>query len=195
VSLQTHVGDVVEVIAAGGLSDVVLVGHSYGGMVITAVAEQIAACLAHLVYLDAFLPEDGKALADYLPPGMIEQMAALAREKGDGWRIPMPFTPESLGLTRPDQAAAAFARMTDQPLQPALDRVSLRSAAAAALPRTFVYCTAPALGFFDDAAMRVRARGWNYRELQAGHACQLTAPEAVAAVLLEAAQARLPAGA
>ena len=74
IDLDTHVQDIVGVICCEELSDVVLCGHSYGGMVITGVAEQIAAKIRSLVYLDAFVPENGKSLMDYLPAQQSGQM-------------------------------------------------------------------------------------------------------------------------
>src|SRR5687768_18076653 len=68
VDLATHVEDVVNVLHYEDLRGVVLVGHSYGGMVITGAAERVSERLARLVYLDAFVPQDGQALADLLPP-------------------------------------------------------------------------------------------------------------------------------
>src|SRR5215211_1043953 len=68
VGLTTHIQDIVNLLEYEDLNDVVLVGHSYSGMVITGVAEQVPGRLAHLVYLDAFVPENGQALVDLLPP-------------------------------------------------------------------------------------------------------------------------------
>ena len=84
IDLDTHVQDVVGVIRCEELSDVVLCGHSYGGMVIAGVAEQIAAKIRSLVYLDAFVPENGKSLFDYLPAEQSGQMRdrRLAERRG-----------------------------------------------------------------------------------------------------------------
>src|SRR5262249_10913993 len=81
IDLGTHIQDIVGVIRCEELSDVVLCGHSYGGMVIAGVAEQIAAKIRSLVYLDAFVPENGKSLFDYLP----------AEQNGEGYKVtPIP---------------------------------------------------------------------------------------------------------
>ena len=91
IDLDTHVQDILGVIRCEELSDVVLCGHSYGGMVITGVAEQLAAKIRSLVYLDAFVPENGKSLLDYLPAEQSGQMRDDAAQNGEGYKItPVP---------------------------------------------------------------------------------------------------------
>lgn len=68
INLDTHIQDVVNVIEYEDLNNVVLVGHSYAGMVVTGVADRIPSRISHLLYLDAFMPDNGKALKDYTPP-------------------------------------------------------------------------------------------------------------------------------
>jgi pimeloyl-ACP methyl ester carboxylesterase len=91
IDLNTHVQDIVGVIRCEELSDVVLCGHSYGGMVIAGVAEQIAAKISALVYLDAFVPENGKSLFDYQAAEVAERMRSDAVQNGEGYMItPIP---------------------------------------------------------------------------------------------------------
>jgi|TARA_B100001971_G_scaffold39114_1_gene34215 pimeloyl-ACP methyl ester carboxylesterase len=72
------------------LTDVVLVGHSYGGMVVTGAADHQFSRADTLIYLDAFLPEDGQSVMDLQPPDRFVYYNEIAKEKGDGWRIPTP---------------------------------------------------------------------------------------------------------
>src|SRR5713101_7446751 len=90
IDLDTHIEDVVSVLQYEDLHEVVLVGHSYGGMVITGAAERAAERLAHLCYLDAFVPEDGQALADLVGPELRARMQTALQTQSDGWRLP-PF--------------------------------------------------------------------------------------------------------
>src|SRR4051812_23470984 len=90
IDLSTHIEDILAVIRCENLSDVVLCGHSYGGMVIAGVAEQIADKLRTLVFLDAFVPENGKSLSDYLPTEQVEHMRADAAQNGDGYKVTPP---------------------------------------------------------------------------------------------------------
>jgi pimeloyl-ACP methyl ester carboxylesterase len=89
--LETHILDILGVIEYEDLSDIVLIGHSYGGMVATGVADRARERISKLVYLDAFVPKDREALADLIPDG---RRTFEARAKAyDGWRVPPYPTP------------------------------------------------------------------------------------------------------
>ena len=177
VDLATHVQDVVNVLRYEDLHGVVLIGHSYGGMVITGVAEQVPERLARLVYLDAFVPEDGQALADLLPPDAVAGLEERARTLGDGWRIPHD----------PPDAD----RRTDFLLAALRQPLAVRNPAAARLPRAYIACReswdVPLFAHFETAAARARAEGWDYRELPSGHVPMQTMPRELADVLLSLA--------
>jgi pimeloyl-ACP methyl ester carboxylesterase len=181
VGLATHVRDVLAVLEVEELRDVVLVGHSYGGMVATAVADRAPGRLAHLVYLDAFVPQDGQSLFDLQPAKARDRMRESARTDGGGWRVP-PNPPP------PDTSEADLAwilpRRVMHPLKAFEEPVRL-TGAGAHLPRTYVYCTRLAPGdVFGPFARRVRTEpGWHYVELDASHSPNVTAPAALARLL------------
>jgi pimeloyl-ACP methyl ester carboxylesterase len=182
VGLETHIQDIVNVLEYEDLHQVVLVGHSYGGMVITGVAEQAAEQLAHLVYLDAFLPDDGQCLLDLLPEALVRQLRQQVTETGDGWRL-RP-APGNFGVTVAADQAWLQAKVVDQPFATFEQPVRCRNAAASALPRTYILCTSPAS--FAWAAEPVRADSrWRYRELHTGHDAMVTEPEELTRLLLE----------
>jgi pimeloyl-ACP methyl ester carboxylesterase len=175
IDLNTHVQDVKAVLEYEDLHDVVLVGHSYGGMVITGVAEQAQARLAQLVYLDAFLPEHGKALQDYAPVPPL---------RDDGWRIPSPGGPRDFGVTDEHDIAWITPRLGDQPLKTFTQPVQRSAKQINSLAQTFIQCTdAP---FFSEAGERAKRQGFRYRELfSAGHDAMVTMPRQLADVLIE----------
>jgi pimeloyl-ACP methyl ester carboxylesterase len=186
VGLDTHILDVANVLEYEDLRAVVLVGHSYGGMVITGVAERMPARLTHLVYLDALVPADGQAMTDFYPPAVRDGLEAAARTHGDGWRVPLG--PE------------AGPRATPHLLKPLTQPVTVRDPAAAALPRTYIACTAPSSDPLHQpiaaTAARLRATaGWRYRELATGHGPMWSAPQELTALLLDLAPAAAPLGA
>jgi pimeloyl-ACP methyl ester carboxylesterase len=173
VDLNTHINDIAAVLQYEDLNEVILVGHSYGGMVISGVAENARSRLSHLVYLDAFLPEDGKALSDYAP---------VPPTRDDGWRVPPVGGPRDFGITAEDDIAWVQDRLGDQSLATFTQPVALASGTA--VNGTFIQCSeAP---FFAEAATRARHQGFQYFSLlSAGHDAMITQPSELAQVLLQ----------
>jgi len=183
VGLDTHVQDIVNVLTYEDLHTVVLVGHSYGGMVISGVAEQAAARLAQLVYLDAFVPWEGQAQLELVDQEFAAALRAQAAREGDGWRLP-PIPLEVFGVTEAADLAWARPRLGMQPLKTLEQPVPQTNPAAAALPRTYIHCTGWD-GFAVPAEHARRAAGWHVRELASGHDAMITAPQALAELLLK----------
>jgi pimeloyl-ACP methyl ester carboxylesterase len=164
---------------------VILVGHSYAGMVITGVAERVPDRIAHLVYLDAFVPEDGKSLMDYQPPEMAQMFRERTQAEGEGYKLPAVIPPEVFGVTDEDDLAWAAPRMDPHPFKTKLDPVCRRDLRASLVPRTFVYCNSPAAGPFGQFAEKVRNDpAWGYLEMPTGHSVMITHPGLLADFLL-----------
>ncbi len=191
VRLDTHVKDVVGVLYYENLRDVVLVGHSYAGMVITGVAEQAADRLGHLVYLDAFVPDDGQSFNDLLTPTVIASFDEQSRRVGSGYGIP-PVS-NTFDITDEDDLAWLRPRLGMHPLATHLDPVRVSDPRARALPRTYIYCTNPQAprdepGTFTPFAARALADPeWHYVELATGHDAMITEPEQLCRLLRDLA--------
>lgn len=183
--LNTHIQDVVHVLEYEELNRVVLVGHSSGGMVISGVAERAPKRIAHLIYLDAFLPRDGESLADLLGPETVQQFTALANAEGEGWRLPPPFPLEALGISAEVDLRWVKPRLTPQPLKMMHTRLALADPGAAALPRTYIRCTRGPLPFFPAQWERARAAGMKILDLDAMHGAPATHPKQIAEMLLQ----------
>jgi len=178
--LYTHIQDMLAVIKYEDLRDVVLIGHSYGGMVATGVAERARDRIAQLIYLDAFVPRDGQALFDLISPASRRSMQENAKA-GDGWRVPPnPIPPDTsetdakwLAERRLPQSIKCF----EAPLHLPDTEITL--------PRSYIYCTriAPADNFRPFAERAKSERGWRYYEIDASHSPHVTAPETLAALL------------
>jgi pimeloyl-ACP methyl ester carboxylesterase len=192
VGLETHVEDVLGVLHYEDLRNVVLVGHSYGGMVITGVAEQAADRLAHLVYLDAFIPGDGQSLFDLMPADRVAAYRGLAASAGEGWRIPAPPV-ERYGVTAEADLQWAGPRVGPHPLLTMEQPVRCSTGAGAALPKTYIYC-AEFAAFAPFAEQAQADPAWRYHELPTGHDAMVTMPRQLADLLCEITAPVVPAG-
>lgn len=180
IGVLDHVQDVLAVLEMEDLRDVTLVGHSYAGFVIGTVAARARHRVRQLIYLDAFVPEPGQRVVDYLLP-LAGRQAVVAAGQANGFIAPFP--PQAFGVTDASDLAWITPRVVRQPYatlsQPALEQ------AAADLPRAFIACTQPASGSFGQFAERVRQDPhWRFHELATGHNAMVTEPEALAKVLL-----------
>jgi pimeloyl-ACP methyl ester carboxylesterase len=178
--LETHIQDVLGVIKYEDLRDVVLIGHSYGGMVATGVADLAHDRIAKLVYLDAFVPENGQALTDLIAPEAAKSLREGVKA-GDGWRAaPNPTPPD----TQPEDAKWIAERRLPQSIKCFEQPLRLGNGESK-LPRSYIYCTRVAPGDnFRRFAERAKAgRGWRYYELDASHSPHITAPDALASLL------------
>ncbi|MEV0208386.1 alpha/beta fold hydrolase [Streptomyces sp. NPDC050788] len=192
VGLDTHVADVVTLIREQDLTDVVLVGHSYAGLVVSSVANQVPDRIAELVYLDAMVPRDGETAVDVQP--VTQQLIDLAARSGSGWRIPpLPEQPAPLGLfgvTDPADVAWLRSMLSDQPVRCLQQPVRLDNPAADAIPRTHIHC----VGGQPEGITRrpvppmqpngTPAQVW---ELPTGHDCMITMPVELTDLLLKLA--------
>ena len=188
ISLQTHLDDVLGLIDAEELSDVVLVGHSYGGMVITGVADALlargAVRLQHLVYVDAMVPVPGEGWGQGHPPEIVQARLALAAANDNA--LPPP-DPGAFGL---DDADREWLRRRHVPHPFGMYRVPLHFDGArwARVPRTFIDCNRPAYVTIDAMRQRVREQpGWRIVEIATGHCPMVSAPAELLRELLAVA--------
>jgi len=181
IDLETHIQDILNVIRYDDLRDVALLGHSYGGMVSTGVADRARDRVAQLIYLDAFVPRDGQSLLDLNEPA--RQRMREAAKSGDGWRVPPNPTPPD---TLPDDVEWLSARRVDMPLKCFEMKLKL-SNGEPTLPRSYIYATriTPADTFAPFATRARSELGWRYFEIDASHSPSVTAPDALMAILQE----------
>lgn len=186
VNLTTHITDVANLLFYEDLSDVVLVGNSYAGMVITGVAARAPERLKLVVYLDAYLPDDGQSELDLWPA---EMRAAIEADEAAKEGLRMPPPPALFGVTDPEMAQWLAARMTPQPLTTYTEPVSTGEAQSGALRHVYIHCSAgqATAPIFAPFAAKARARGWETHALAADHISMLTAPDEMAKLLLAVA--------
>ncbi len=197
VGLTTHINDVIRLIKTNDLTEVILVGHSYSGLVITGVADQLPERVSQLVYLDAFIPDNDQSLFDMMGPESAEGMQAglvnaAGQSKADGatevWLLPPGDARFYLGDDA-DEAEVAWlqTRLVYKPVLTFEEKLHLEQPSAVqATPSAFIRCTR--FPYLAAQADKARALGWPVFEVESGHDAMLTAPEAVSEVLLQIGQ-------
>lgn len=175
VDLSIHIADVLGVLTYERLKDVVLVGHSYGGMVVTGVADRAPERISTLVYLDAFVPQPNQALVDLLPARVREHFPS------EGSVPPLP--PAAQGMTDPGEIAWCEGRRDAQPIGTFTEKLKLEGRFRG--QRVYVWCNGYSPTSFAGFAERARNdRAWRYHELPTHHYPHVSMPAETAGVLL-----------
>jgi len=182
IDLSTHVQDVLAVLEIEDLKDVTLLGHSYGGMVATGVADKAPDRIARVIYIDAFAPKDGQSLFDLLGPKGEAHMRAGAAKDGDGWKLPLnPMPPD----TSPEDSAWAVPKRRPQPIKTFEEKIKLTSTRFP--PRHYIYAKKNGPGdVFRQFAERAKSEpGWALHEIDASHNPHITCPDVLMALLTQ----------
>lgn len=181
VGLETHVEDLVRHLDTLELRDVTLVGHSYSGQLVTAVADRRPDRVERRVYLDAFVGDDGETASSLQPETVAHHWAESVTESGFGWLVPVRKL-SVLGVT--DQADIDWLtpKLTPHPWKTFTDPLRL-TGAGHRVPAAFIECVSW-MRVFAAHADRARERGWPVHELASGHEAMVTAPRELAETLL-----------
>ena len=186
-TLSKHIEDVSNVLS--GLEEVTLVGHSYAGMIVSGVVEAQPTKVQRLIFIDAFIPEDGQCVLDLLPSEIGIQFRKTAQIEGSGWRLPGGKGLLDLWGLEPGEARDFVrARLCDFSLRCFEEPVSLPANRKAGIPATYIACVAknyPARPVFKIFAEKARACGWDIAEVNTGHDCHVERPTEVAEILLK----------
>jgi pimeloyl-ACP methyl ester carboxylesterase len=177
VNLSLHIEDVCNVIKYERLRDFVLAGHSYGGMVVTGVADRLADRIRSLIYVDAFLPENGKSLFDYTPD-VNEQRLADAGANHGGFGMSSPAA-SLQGLSEEERALRS-----PQPLATCIEKIKLTGGADRIANRMYVWAANNPGGPFRQFYDRVRSqKGWKAVEVDCGHGVHREKPAELVTLL------------
>ena len=186
VGVPTHVADLTELLWFEDLHDVVLVLHSYAGVLAGPVVEACADRIRSVVYAGAFVVRPGESLADVEPPAVAERYREAAEEHGDGWRIPATSAfLAQWAVTDPALLACVGPRLTDFPLKSVTDAVAFDPEPLAAVPRTYLAHPPPPRPSLADSRATAVADGATLRTIAAGHDMMLADPDGTAALLSE----------
>ena len=187
INLDLHVRDVVAVLNAEDLTDVILVGHAYAGMVITGVAELAPERISTLAYVNGVAPADGEAMVDQLEavrgPEFVARIRGFIAEGAPF--MPAPTTGNEIaqrwGITDPSDQAFMLSRLSPQPTLTFAQPVRIGNPDAAALRREFILCSESG---FETVAQRAADSGWGVHHIDTGHDPMVTTPRDLADILL-----------
>ena len=187
IGLNTHVDDITNVILFEELNDVILLGHSYGGMVTGSVADRIPDRIRHLIYLDAFIPIHGKSMSDIQLNKSRNMFKEKVDDKGQGWML-KPLSPDSdtLGVTDKNDISWLKSKLTPLPYRSLIEPAKLTNLKADKIPSTYIYCTKKSVqDSFEIFAQQTKNNPkWRYRELTTGHSAMITEPNGLCEELL-----------
>jgi pimeloyl-ACP methyl ester carboxylesterase len=178
VDLDTHINDIVNTIQFEGCNNVILVGHSYGGMVITGVADRIPQKIKQLVYLDALVPDNHESLFDCVDPLIAEYLYQRAQESGGGWEVP-PAPPESYLFDTKD-LEWFYPRCTPHPLKCFQQPLVLKKDSS--IEKVYIKCTQDSA--LDSMLTRAKKMGLRCLLLDSGHFPMVTHPKELVELLV-----------
>jgi pimeloyl-ACP methyl ester carboxylesterase len=187
ITLDTFIEDISRVLLTEELSEVTLVGHSFGGVPITGVADRLPERIRHLVYLDGVVLESGKSAFASYPPEESAQRFASAEASG-GLAVPAPQRlPASWGLS---EGSADYAwvmhRLSPTPLRVYTTPLMLRAPIGNGRPRTYIHCIQPENPAMEASRLLVKTlQGWNWMDFTGPHDCMITHPNELATLLLQ----------
>jgi pimeloyl-ACP methyl ester carboxylesterase len=183
VNMTTHINDVIAVLEAEELEDVVLVGHSYGGIVVTGVAAKAKSRLRQLVYLDSAIVENGESWSSAHSPQVRAERRKLAEASG-GLSMPVPKA-EVFGVREARDVEWVQRRMTPQPFAPYDQKMHWGGPVGNGLPKVYIDCVDPAYPGLAPVKDKYRNQpGWPFVEIKTGHDAMVSAPEETAKLLL-----------
>jgi pimeloyl-ACP methyl ester carboxylesterase len=186
IDLDTHIEDIFRVLEYEHLREVVLVGHGYGGMVVSGVADHVPEWIDRLVYLDAQVPQNGQSEFDLLGHEMEARLRKLAWTSGSGWRVPVP---DDYANLRGGDARWVHSYAVGQPTQTFEQKIHLSDWIDLRIRRSYIRCSRgreeEPLPAYLAPALESEGQGWRYLELDTGHAPQVTAPRQIVDTLLD----------
>jgi len=181
IDLSTQILDIMQVFEYEDLDDVILVGHSYGGMVVGGVAEKMPDRIRRLVYLDGYIPEDGKTAFDLIP-GLEEvyKKRALSNQ-GKEWLV-QPYNPTVWGVTDSEDIVWMNRHLSPMPWHTHDQSIRINNLEAKKIPTSYISCTE--YKDFHFMAQKAKLRlGWDYHELKSGHDAMIIVPNELVQIL------------
>lgn len=181
INLSTHVTDITNLLFYEDLTEIILIGHSYGGAVISGVAEKVPNRIKKLVYLDACIPQNNKSIFDIIPglENIFRKRTQISQ--GKDW-IVEPFDPKNWGITKEEDLQWIKSRLSPMPIHTHDEPINISNFERSNMPKTFIRCSE-----FDDtkifALVAKEGKNWDYHEIKSGHDVMVLYPEQLANVI------------
>jgi len=184
ITLDTFTMDIVNVIEMEEVTDIVLVGHSFGGSPISGVADTMPERVKHLVYLDSLIVEPGKSPFDSLPPDVVAARLKAAQETSGGVSLPSPPA-NAFGVSDPQDIEWLTRRLTPHPLGTYTSPLNIKGPIGNNLPCTYLSCVDPAYPALNSSRDWAKTqKGFTYVELNSGHDAMVSAPDELTKMLI-----------
>ena len=184
ITIETFIEDVVNHIIFENLYNIILVGHSFAGSVISGVADRLKDRIQKLIYFDAMILIDGQKPFDITPKETVEQRIELAKKFGNNISIPAPSA-DAFGVFDIKKSLLLEEKLTPHPLSAFQSKLILKNEVGNGIPRSYIFCTKPAYKSVESSREIVRKMKWPIFELNAGHDAMLTHPKETLNLLMK----------
>lgn len=184
ITIETFIEDVVNHIIFENLNNIILVGHSFAGSVISGVADRLKDRIQKLIYFDAMILIDGQKPFDITPKETVEQRIELAKKFGNNISIPAPSA-DAFGVLDIKKSLLLEEKLTPHPLSAFQSKLILKNEVGNGIPLSYIFCTKPVYKSLESSREVVRKMKWPIFELNAGHDAMLTHPKETLNLLMK----------
>ena len=184
ITIETFIEDVVNHIVFENLNNIILVGHSFAGSVISGVADRLKDRIKKLIYFDAMILIDGQKPFDITPKETVEQRIELAKKFGNNISIPAPSA-DAFGVFDIKKSLLLEEKLTPHPLSAFQSKLVLKNEVGNGIPLSYIFCTKPVYKSLESSREVVRKMKWPIFELNAGHDAMLTHPKETLNLLMK----------
>ena len=184
ITIETFIEDVVNHIIFENLNNIILVGHSFAGSVISGVADRLKDKIQKLIYFDAMILIDGQKPFDISPKEIVEQRIELAKKFGNNISIPAPSA-DAFGVFDIKKSLLLEEKLTPHPLSAFQSKLILKNEVGNGIPLSYIFCTKPVYKSLESSREVVRKMKWPIFELNAGHDAMLTHPKETLNLLMK----------
>ena len=184
ITIETFIEDIVNHIVFENLNNIILVGHSFAGSVISGVADRLKDRIQKLIYFDAMILIDGQKPFDITPKETVEQRIELAKKFGNNISIPAPSA-DAFGVFDIKKSLLLEEKLTPHPLSAFQSKLILKNKVGNGIPLSYIFCTKPVYKSLESSREVVRKMKWPIFELNAGHDAMLTHPKETLNLLMK----------